>query len=742
MHQQHLAWLSEEEPDIELSQPVYTSYSYPNTSGDEDEIDESQTSNPFLRSPSASPSSPLLAPEPDMAQDQTSTSNTKLVPTLSIPASTIPLAQRSTPTSTQQAAPPSPAPTEIEFPESQDITVDIQRRGVRIRDFAYAPPYVREIRKGNGEREKGTEPNTPAASFYHGGGPSPTNLAYGSISASASFSPSTLPSSSPSPLVYPIYRTPEIFDQYKAMTEVDYRWTQSIRTFPIAGKSLRRLLDMGWLTEQEVRASASDADLEELRVFDERRKQAWENRMDEKDEMKHEEMEVDNIERFGREMEVFPWRWIRKGKWVKLAGGIERDDEDDDEVEDEAPLPPLPFPPINSSTTSSTAASMLKPLPALPLPPIPPPKPLLFPPPPPPFEPGTIPPLSTSSLADLIAYDPPPTLITSLPPFPPAPRAELRAVWVDIKRGYWRQVDRMWVVSREREMRRRREMEEAGKKVREIDERERARKLGMVGKRECSPGKRKVEGEEDDMDIQEDSGGAGTGHEQGQGGVKRRRLSPLVDENVPPSSSKTVVTPVSVVSSQRGARPSTSSVSRSGNPHLQVHPARVVSSSSSNHYPAQSSPAAFSSNLKPPYPSSSTPYSSSYSSTNLIPPEKQYPAPAAAYNPRLYPDARSAKRAQAGVIGMSDSGMKGKAKEKEGAPLERQDTPILDDEAFQSQGSQAQGPSSSPSPRQKGQSQVQTQGEVRVSSAHQGQRLVHPKKTLGGLSRQKSFNEL
>jgi len=108
--------------------------------------------------------------------------------------------------------PPSPAATDVDDPESQDIVADIQQRGVKIRDYAYLPP--------------------PQA-------------------------------------------VTEVFDQYKALTEIDYRWTQPQRTYPVAGKTLRRLLDIGWLSPAELYARAHSMDLEALQIHDARPKYPW-----------------------------------------------------------------------------------------------------------------------------------------------------------------------------------------------------------------------------------------------------------------------------------------------------------------------------------------------------------------------------------------------------------------------------------------------------------------------------------
>jgi hypothetical protein len=102
--------------------------------------------------------------------------------------------------------PPSPAATEVDYPESQDIVNYIQDKGTRVHDYAY-----------------------------------------------------------PSPSVHRLSPVPEIFDQYKGLAEVEYRWSQSRRMYPIQGKTLSRLIDMGWIGQVELSARAAPMDLEELR---------------------------------------------------------------------------------------------------------------------------------------------------------------------------------------------------------------------------------------------------------------------------------------------------------------------------------------------------------------------------------------------------------------------------------------------------------------------------------------------
>jgi hypothetical protein len=73
--------------------------------------------------------------------------------------------------------------------------------------------------------------------------------------------PSSFPSLTPAPCLHPI---PEIFNQYEGLAEVEYRWTQSPQMYPVPGKILSRLLEMGWITEEEICACVSPIDLVEL----------------------------------------------------------------------------------------------------------------------------------------------------------------------------------------------------------------------------------------------------------------------------------------------------------------------------------------------------------------------------------------------------------------------------------------------------------------------------------------------
>jgi len=147
----------------------------------------------------------------------------------------------------------SPAATEVDDPESQDIIADIQTRGVKVRDFAYAPPYPRPAAP--------LVPVATAGSFALASAPPSTPIPPENINTS--YTTTTL-----TPTLQPVT---EIFDPYIKITEVDYRWSQSPRTYPVTGKSLRRLLDLGWITPDELAARAAPMDLAALEAFDARK---------------------------------------------------------------------------------------------------------------------------------------------------------------------------------------------------------------------------------------------------------------------------------------------------------------------------------------------------------------------------------------------------------------------------------------------------------------------------------------
>jgi hypothetical protein len=70
-------------------------------------------------------------------------------------------------------------------------------------------------------------------------------------------------------------KIPELFDSDKALREHDHRLTQRPRTIPIAGKMLRRLLDMRWVTMQEAKERWDKMDWDELALHDSRPVYPW-----------------------------------------------------------------------------------------------------------------------------------------------------------------------------------------------------------------------------------------------------------------------------------------------------------------------------------------------------------------------------------------------------------------------------------------------------------------------------------
>jgi hypothetical protein len=107
----------------------------------------------------------------------------------------------------------SPAPTEVDDPEPEYLEEQLQNQGIKIRDFGFEPrlapilPTVRAV-------------------------------------------------------------IPELFDQHEGLAEFEYRMAQKPRLFAMNPKTLRRLLDIGWVTMDEVRTRGEQRDLEELAKYD------------------------------------------------------------------------------------------------------------------------------------------------------------------------------------------------------------------------------------------------------------------------------------------------------------------------------------------------------------------------------------------------------------------------------------------------------------------------------------------
>ena len=63
---------------------------------------------------------------------------------------------------------------------------------------------------------------------------------------------------------------PEMFDPYRGVAEFEYHL--GVKTFrrPVLGKTLRRLLIMGWVTQEEVAQQCAPMDIEALEAYDAR----------------------------------------------------------------------------------------------------------------------------------------------------------------------------------------------------------------------------------------------------------------------------------------------------------------------------------------------------------------------------------------------------------------------------------------------------------------------------------------
>ncbi|KAG5643459.1 hypothetical protein DXG03_000891 [Asterophora parasitica] len=125
---------------------------------------------------------------------------------------------------------PSPVPTEIDDPEPEFIIEQLHTLNIKVRDFAY-----------------------PASSPSH------------SPSSSSHSTPSAKPFSAPAP-----HLAFETFDPYKGISEFEYRLSQQPRTYPIEGRTLRRLLDLNWVGMPEAKARLHQIDWEAMKLFDAR----------------------------------------------------------------------------------------------------------------------------------------------------------------------------------------------------------------------------------------------------------------------------------------------------------------------------------------------------------------------------------------------------------------------------------------------------------------------------------------
>lgn len=130
---------------------------------------------------------------------------------------------------------PSPVPTEPDDPDPEFISNQLSKLKIKVRDFAMCPPYTL------------APPPLPASSAEPGPAASYHRTDSGTL----------------------VPLTPETFDPFKALGEFEYRLRQLPRTLPIPGKTIRRLVEIGWISEDEVSKRCNDEDKKSLSEFDE-----------------------------------------------------------------------------------------------------------------------------------------------------------------------------------------------------------------------------------------------------------------------------------------------------------------------------------------------------------------------------------------------------------------------------------------------------------------------------------------
>ncbi|KAJ2913424.1 hypothetical protein MD484_g6991, partial [Candolleomyces efflorescens] len=74
---------------------------------------------------------------------------------------------------------------------------------------------------------------------------------------------------------YTLTKIPELWDQYEGISEFEYRLSQNPRTYPISGRTIHRLIGLGWVDRDEVEERCEEMDLDELRKFESREIWPW-----------------------------------------------------------------------------------------------------------------------------------------------------------------------------------------------------------------------------------------------------------------------------------------------------------------------------------------------------------------------------------------------------------------------------------------------------------------------------------
>ncbi|KXN92496.1 Cytokinesis protein sepH [Leucoagaricus sp. SymC.cos] len=149
---------------------------------------------------------------------------------------------------------PSPIPTEPDDPDPEYISNQLAKCNIKTRDFAWYPPYTTSA--------PATDIAAPLST------PTPQHHADASIDVTTP--PTAAAANMHSSLLPAVPLTPETFDPYRALGEFEYRLRQNPRQLPIPGKTLRRLIEIGWITENEAESRCSQEDLDSLEEFDSR----------------------------------------------------------------------------------------------------------------------------------------------------------------------------------------------------------------------------------------------------------------------------------------------------------------------------------------------------------------------------------------------------------------------------------------------------------------------------------------
>lgn len=123
------------------------------------------------------------------------------------------LEQMNHPRPSEQVRASSPTPTQVDDPDHEDILAGVKALGIKVRDFAHEKSSLSQVK--------------------------------------------------------------EIFFPRRGLAEYEHRLSQPGRDFPISGKVLRRLLDLGWVDEAELQERCAAMDFEDLANHDSRPHYPW-----------------------------------------------------------------------------------------------------------------------------------------------------------------------------------------------------------------------------------------------------------------------------------------------------------------------------------------------------------------------------------------------------------------------------------------------------------------------------------